>query len=254
MPQKTASLRLCNGFSLKLIALVTMTIDHVAAVLIRTQFYMPMRSIGRIAFPIYCFLLVEGYFHTHSTRNYLGRLLFVFLLSDIPFDLAFERYWPCRESNVMLTLAIGLLAVCLIDRCRSRLKPQDSSVSHPVLFWLLTVGITLGGMALADFFSTDYHAGGVLLIVLFYLLRDKPVLLLLTVPATLYCFFGTVELPGVIALLPIFLYNGERGPTPGGKVGQWFFYLYYPLHLSIIAAINFVANGAQFLILGQLVG
>lgn len=245
METTSKSLKRVNGFTLKLIAVLTMTMDHTAAVLGCGPLYWPMRGIGRLAFPIYCFLLVEGYFHTHSVRKYTGRLLIAFVLSDIPFDLAFAYQWPSWQyQNVMLTLAIGLVTVYLVDHSRSYVQRISSSERLQKALWiLLTLAFLVTGTWLAEFCRTDYGGGGVLLILLFYFFRKKPVWLCVTVLAELFLVFGLLETPGILAMLPILLYNQERGPAPGGKWGQWFFYLYYPLHIGILVLLNIALYG-----------
>lgn len=253
MKSALQSRKCVNGFTLKLIALVTMTTDHTAMVLlVGDPPYWPMRIIGRIAFPIYCFLLVEGYFHTHSVRRYTLRLLIAAVVSDIPFDLAVDGFWPSWYSqNVMLTLAIGLVTVWLVDHSRgwvlalwnrgqtAPLETQEGerpalTAGQKVLAGVLIVVFSLAGIWLADFCCTDYSGGGVLLILLFYFFRNKPVDLCIAVLVELAGYFGGIEIWGVVAMVPILLYNGQRGPNPGGKWGQWFFYAYYPLHLGIL--------------------
>lgn len=247
--KKLQDLRCVNGFTLKMIAIITMTIDHTAAVMIAFGLpyvlYYPMRAIGRIAFPIYCFLLVEGYFHTHSVGRYLRRLLIAAVASDIPFDLAFSMYWPDWYSqNVMLTLAIGLAAVYLIDHSMDYAGrvTQDETLRR-VLRGALVVVFTYIGYRLGVFLCTDYDGGGVLLILVFYFFRKRPAALCAGVLAVLYGAFGAVELPGMIAMAPILLYNGQRGPTPGGKAGQYFFYAYYPLHLLLLVLLSILLSG-----------
>lgn len=229
-----------DQFSLKLLALVSMTVDHTAAVLGRPvvgEFYQPMRAFGRLAFPIYCFLLVEGYYHTRDVKKYLGRLLLAAPLSELPFDLGLYRRFPAQRSNVMLTLALGLLTVLALDRGRKRLGEREQTLALPVLT-LLCFAVLSVGMGAAERLQTDYSRGGVLLIALFYLFRGELWALLVTVPPVLLIFYSPLELWGAFALLPIALYSGRPGRRPGGRAGQWFFYLYYPLHLSVLTLVR----------------
>ena len=99
-----------SGYWLKLIAVISMLIDHTSAVILEQipgleapAFF--MRIIGRAAFPIYCFLLVEGFYHTRSRAKYAGRLFLFALISEVPFDLAFSRrMWDFSSNNVFFTL------------------------------------------------------------------------------------------------------------------------------------------------------
>lgn len=236
---RTESLPAVNGLTLKLIALVTMTIDHTACIFWCGDLYWPMRCIGRIAFPIYCFLLVEGYFHTKNVKNYMGRLLLVGLVSEIPFDLMDSCFVPCfTAQSVMLTLLLGLTAMWLMDHCSAW---AQSRISDPVRLQLLNTGaklaIIVGGVLAGDRLMVDYHGGGVLMILTFYAFRGKRLPLALALAVVMGGCFGRVELFGLLALVPIFLYNGQRGSIPGGKVGQWFFYWYYPLHIGVLVVL-----------------
>ncbi|MCC8100012.1 MAG: conjugal transfer protein TraX [Clostridiales bacterium] len=233
-----------DGLALKLIALVCMTIDHTAAILGCGGLYWPMRYIGRIAFPIYCFLIVEGYFHTRSKGKYLIRLLVFFLISEIPFDLAFHYAWyyPYYQ-NVMLTLAIGLVTVWAADRCPRWLEERAGRSLPRWGTWLLVAVIAIAGYCAGELLMTDYSGGGVLLILAFYLLREYPICLTAAVAFLLYWCFGTVELPGLLALIPIFLYNGKPGKRLPGPVGRYGFYAYYPLHIAVLVAIRFAMYG-----------
>ena len=172
-----------SGSALKMIAIATMLIDHIAAtVIIRVlkfggyndslyQLYRVMRNIGRIAFPIFCFLLVEGFMHTRDREKYALRLGCFAAISEIPFDLAFNgKILEVGYQNVFFTLLLGLLTMMAYD---SVMKQSRFSV------WKRTGLSTLAilvGMFAAEFLSTDYGALGVLCIMVFYLfrLRDVP--------------------------------------------------------------------------------
>lgn len=234
-----------DGMGLKLIALVAMTIDHTAAILVRYgALYWPMRYIGRIAFPIYCFLLVEGYLHTRSRGRYLLRLLAFFLIAELPFDLAFSCAWYAPHyQNVLLTLAIGLAAVWAADQCGPWLERLTGRPAPGWAVAALRCLAVIGGFLLGELFQTDYAGGGVLLILAFWLLREYPICLTAAATALLWRCFGTVELPGVLALIPIFLYNGKRGRVPSGPVGKYGFYAYYPLHIALLALLRLVWYG-----------
>lgn len=241
MREALSRIKCVDSFTLKMIALVTMTIDHTTYVL--SEFYpffaehrMLLRGIGRIAFPIYCFLLVEGYFHTRNVKKYIGRLLLVFLLAEYPFDLALCSCVPDWEyQNVMLTLAIGLMAVALIDHAKGWAQKLTENRSAQIAFQLALSGAAIiGGIRLADLCATDYGGGGVVFILLFYLFRKHPIALTVSLYAAMYQLFWWFEAIGILAMIPILLYNGRQGAKPGGQLGKWFFYLYYPLHLLVL--------------------
>ena len=193
-----------------------MLIDHIAAtVIIRIlkfggyndglyQLYRVMRNIGRIAFPIFCFLLVEGFMHTRDREKYALRLGCFAAVSEIPFDLAFNgKVLEVGYQNVFFTLLLGLLTMMAYDAVMNQSRWSVWKRTA-----LSTIAI-LAGMFAAEFLSTDYGALGVLCIMVFYL-----------------------EWAAVFAFVPIFYYNGKRGFGM-----KYFFYAFYPVHLLILYLI-----------------
>ncbi|MBU5331960.1 conjugal transfer protein TraX [Anaerocolumna aminovalerica] len=224
-----------NGLSLKLIAMFTMLIDHATAQLIpgSSPLWFIGRSIGRLAFPIFCFLLVEGFLHTRSVRNYLIRLGIFAMISEIPFDIAFIKGENFIDNlsgqNIYFTLFIGLFVILLIQLVENKYRYSST------MTFILTIIIILTGCQLAEFLRTDYGAMGILMIVCFYLFRNNKWLLLLTiflVNQTILSIQGF----GTISLLFIWLYNGERGP----KLNKYIFYAFYPVHILILHWISTV--------------
>lgn len=232
-----------TGSALKWIAIVTMLIDHVGACLLEVfvmnahgtsplagrftgeqimawyDFDINLRLIGRVAFPLFCFLLVEGAVHTRNMGKYMLRMTVFALLSEVPFDLAFHDtpFFPGGQ-NVYLTLVLGLLAVWILKGWR-------------VQIWRLPVGLLLPAFA-AQLLQTDYGAVGVLVIALMFLLREQPWLRAVVCVAVLVA-FNSLEWPAVFSFLLIALYNGERGRQP-----KYFFYGFYPGHLLVLWGIG----------------
>lgn len=215
---------------LKIIACVTMLIDHVGAVLLPKYFF--LRGIGRIAFPIYCFLLAEGAHYTKNPKKYAIRLGIGVLLSELPFDLAFSGglYWGYQ--SVMVTLLLGFIALKCMERTENL---------------LLKVLIVVPFAALAEVCQTDYGASGVALVAMFGLTRTAPkwlqflgVLLVLGfVPSAMIRIGGirfSIELLGILAMVPIFCYSGRKFTS--SRALQWTFYLFYPVHLTVIWLIS----------------
>lgn len=239
--------------TLKIIAIATMLIDHIGASLLETILYsgntgIPgywyeadsvLRSIGRAAFPIFAFLLVEGFFYTHSRKKYLGRLLLFAVLSEIPFNLAFHGFlfYPGAQ-NVFWTLAIGFLVIWgaegMSKRCRTGRNPAEKS--RTVTAYLFAVTAVLAGCLAAVFLRTDYNGYGVLLIALFYFGKQAKI------PRLFICIAGYLlflwEAWSLIGFVLILFYNGEKKKR--GKGFQYFFYLFYPVHLSIFGLIRVV--------------
>lgn len=229
-----------NGLVLKLIAIITMLIDHVGAVLYPSE--MIFRYIGRIAFPIFVFLVVEGFFYTRNIRKYEMRLLIFAFLSEIPFDLAFNgAMLEFHSQNVFFTLFLGLLMLDLIQK-----------VEKQVVWELILLA---GFMAIAYFLKTDYDAGGVLLIYVFYKARERNLIKVIGLAAISFFVFGPVECFSLLALIPILLYNGQRGFRSSRKiygnqaagipaiVMKYVFYLFYPVHLLILHFIDAARMG-----------
>ncbi|MBQ9984244.1 MAG: hypothetical protein IJP29_06600 [Lachnospiraceae bacterium] len=207
-----------NSFTLKMIAIITMVIDHVGYIIFPELTI--LRYIGRVSFPIFCFLIVEGFFHTRSHLNYLIRLIVFALLSEVPFDLAFHNtpfYW--ESQNVFVTLALGLFAIFCLEELNNR------------KIFILPL-ILIGVFALLS--HCDYGIGGVLLICIFYLTKQTPWVRFFLVASVLYIFYNTTELYGLIAMIPITFYDGKRGPA-----AKMIFYWFYPLHLLLLFAIHY---------------
>lgn len=227
-----------SGSTLKLIAIITMLIDHTAAVVLarillqgRTSdayaylyvIYIIMRNIGRIAFPIFCFLLVEGFMHTRDRKKYAMRLGLFALISEIPFDLAFSgKILEFGYQNVFFTLFLGLLTMMAFEWINHREE------LNRMLKIVCCMAAILGGMGAAHLLQTDYAARGVLCIMALYLFswnRGYQIV------AGALAFFWW-ELPALLAFVPIYFYNGKRGWNL-----KYIFYLFYPLHLLILYAV-----------------
>lgn len=215
--------------TLKVIACMTMLLDHVGAMFVRGY---TLRIIGRIAFPIFCFLMAEGAYYTKNPRKYALRLLIGALLSEIPFDLAFQRGLTWRSQSVMVTLLLGFLAVEAIQNTQNNLLK------------LLAVS---AGFALGQLLQTDYGGYGVLLIVLFSQTRRKwwlqTVLVAMfawmmdSVPVQVLGMRIPIEMFALLAMLPIGCYSGRK--RSDSKVLQWAFYLFYPVHLTVLVVIRY---------------
>lgn len=234
-----------SGTALKYIACITMLIDHIGASCIEAGILLPalaagaascggipvstllaadrvLRYIGRLAFPIFCFLAVEGFLHTHDVKKYVRRLLLFGLLSEVPFDLAFFRTpFAPQHQNVYWTLALGVLAMAGLKHFE---KP-DGSASWKGL--LCAAGCTLAALLAC----TDYNGIGVLIICALYLTRGD---------RKRQCIVGAVlfawELTAPLAFVLVWFYNGQRGAC--SPLQKKAFYWFYPVHLSVLAAVT----------------
>lgn len=243
--------QILSASALKMIALITMLIDHIGAAVIEVgiiegynagilnisyetvwawwYFDVALRMIGRLAFPIYCFLLVEGFLHTSNVKKYGTRLLVFGLISEIPFDLAFGQSW-CDPSaqNVFFTLFIGLIALWLWHR-------------YEGCFWKQTAAFLACCFA-AWVLKTDYDAYGVFLIVLLYVIRRLPTGPRIAVGALGMTYEASIAyeyLTEVLAIIPIAMYNGERGR----RWNKYLFYAFYPAHILVLYLIRIALFG-----------
>lgn len=213
-----------NVFTLKIIALFTMIIDHYGAIFHDgIEVY---RMIGRLAFPIYAFLLVEGYFHTSDLKKYGKRLLLFAFISEIPFDLALSGKLEFMHQNIFFTLFIGLLTMYFID------KREEYKVSKPLVIFV--------SVLLATGLAVDYSFIGIVYILGFYFTRDMPKnerfgKLILIMFLTNLAFIGYIQQFSLLALILIYLYNEQLGPK--NKLIQSLFYIMYPLHLLVFYLI-----------------
>ena len=224
-----------SGTALKLAACITMLIDHIGASCIEATYGVAYRTppqilqldrvlrlIGRLAFPIFCFLAVEGFLHTHDVKKYVRRLLLFGLLSEVPFDLAFFRTpFAPQHQNVYWTLALGVLAMAGLKR----FEKENGLPGWQGLVW------AGGCAALALASNTDYHAIGVLIICTLYLTRADRKRQCLA-GALLFLF----ELTAPLAFVLVWFYNGQRGAC--SPLQKKAFYWFYPVHLLVLAGIT----------------
>jgi hypothetical protein len=222
--------RFFSGSALKTIAVVSMIIDHVAFVLVQRMavgytyilgssltVYMLLRYVGRLAFPIYCFLLVEGFAHTHDRRRYGLRLAAFAVISEIPWNLVHTGRLLYERQNVFFTLTLGFIALCLAEGL-------EKDAEHRGLYALGLAAVVAAGL----WGRMDYGAVGVGIILMMYLLRERAVLR----AAAGVCLLPNTWIAG-LAFVPIALYNGKRGYIRG-KAAQIAFYAIYPVHLLIL--------------------
>lgn len=260
---------LFSGAALKAAAVSTMLTDHFAAVVISGFVsarharlsqesleilgivYEWMRHIGRMAFPIFVFLVVEGFYHTRDRKKYAARLLLFAVLSEIPYDLAVcGRFCDWRAQNTLFTLFFGLLVIWLMDTarfaCETRVERGKNGKSSALggkgasgargngrgdyvnRAVLLQLAIAAAGCGIACVCRLDYRWQGIALIAFFYLLRSY------RAAAVLGGFCILLEgIPwSAPAFLMLFLYNGRRG-----RKGQKWLYLFYPVHLLALYGI-----------------
>lgn len=223
-----------SGSSLKMIALVTMFIDHFGAVFVQrimnmaefeqefwSSLYLPLRYIGRLAFPIFCFLLVEGFLHTSNRKKYLSRMLLFALISEIPFNLGITGKWIDLDfQNVFWELSMGILAMMCLE---IQEKKHWNYITQVILRLLIIFVFATG----AEIFNLDYGLNGIISIVALYVFRQNRMMQLLIGALSFYW-----EPVAPLAFLAVAFYNGKRGRNI-----KYAFYAFYPAHLLILYII-----------------
>ena len=226
--------QILSGSALKTIALISMLIDHIGLFILNfilaanrplftffsnsVSLFDLFRLVGRVAFPLYCFLLVEGYVHTKDKKKY-GRDLFLFaLISEIPYNLVFASKLTYQRQNVFLTLFLGFLCMYFYELFNQQKIKQILSIF--VLF------------VVARFSKIEYGILGVAFILFLYVVKDKRNAQYLLGPLF---FENSIKI--YFALLPILFYNGKRGFIKN-KYLKYLYYAFYPLHLLVIYYIK----------------
>ena len=234
---------------LHIIAMTLMLMDHLWATLLPAKEW--LTCAGRVAFPIFAFMAVEGYFHTRSFKKYILRMLLFAVLSEIPFDLMYGGTWfyPVHQ-NVLWTFLLSLLGVWLMEQVRKKGKTW--------MYLLVCVLVVLAGLVLGTLCMVDYYGAGVLTVFVFYFLHGRKWWCFLGQLAALY--WLNVELLGglmypvqlfgmefelcqqglaLLALIPIWLYRGRQGYH--SKPFQYLCYAFYPVHMRLLVVVlNFI--------------
>lgn len=231
--EKIKSIKGINGAQLKYIAFASMFIDHFNKAII-TPFLTgtgPMVIIttifdilGRIAFPIFAFMVVEGFFKTKSRWSYLRNLLIFAVISEIPYDMfqsaEFVNTW---SQNILWGLALGLFTIMVIDKLKDYIKKRPLWIFVSILIVVLS---SLGSMLI----SSDYEYYAIIIIYLYYLFYDKILL-----ASGLSYLVIIKEIYAILGFATVLFYNGEKG-----KQNKIFNYLFYPVHLLIFGIIRMV--------------
>ncbi len=227
-----------NSFALKMVALLTMIVDHIGYEFTSVFNTMFLRQIGRVAMPIYCFLIAEGCRKTSNLKKYLLRLGMFAFISEIPFDLFASRkvFW-FEHQNVFFTLFLGAAAVFVYEEFKKRI--DESVEGKKGIYLFMAAVISLCSMSLiAYLLKTDYDIYGVAAVFLCYLAEHK-VLRVLNVLIVFIAFYHSqvfFMIGATVACLLMLCYNGKRGPS-----FKYLFYAAYPVHLLIIYAFyNFI--------------
>ena len=230
-----------SSAALHILAMGCMLCDHLG-VFFPESVWLP--CVGRLAFPVFSFLIAEGVRQTHDRGRYMKRLLLLAVLSEVPFDLQYERsiFYPFHQ-NVIWTFLIALLVICLIERAKQSGKVW---IVWPALLAAVAAGYLAGYLVMAD-----YYGAGVLTVLVFYFFRGRRWWDLLGQFVCLY-YINTEMLGGlfypvvlfghgfellqqslaILALVPIWLYRGRQGCHARGF--RWSCYAFYPAHMLLL--------------------
>lgn len=220
-----------NRNVLKIIALVTMVIDHIGWLLIPAPTSYIFRAIGRIAMPIFAFFVAQGYHYTRSKKRYILTLLFWSVISQIPYGFILGPF------NFNFIFALFLSTVCIFA--------IENFKQHK--FWCSVLLIIIVALSLPFFPPTiNYHCFGILLVLAFYFIKDKPMSFLaasviLVGIGVQHCIsyasdglYGLAWFASLLALVLLYFYNGKKGRLNL----KYLFYAFYPLHLTVLYLIS----------------
>lgn len=220
-----------SSFVIKIIACVTMILDHIKYAIPQTENILTI-YLGRVSYPLFTFLLVEGYVHTSDLKKYYKRLFIFAIISQIPFMFFRTLVGEWKMLNIMFTLLLGLLAITSYD------KIKKEYISFPICLLLIILG---------NIIKVDYGWFGVSTILVLYIFRKSKTLKSLGYTLLVIFYFymlkanftnvNTLKMLCVylIPIIPIVMYNGEQG-----KKIKYFFYWFYPIHMAIIYCISLI--------------
>lgn len=235
--EKLKKIQILNGAQLKYIAFLSMLIDHINKALIwpnlqgdgiLSTISSVFDVIGRIAFPLFSFFIVEGFFRTHDKKKYFLNLLIFAFISEISYDMFSSKViLEFRLNNVLFSLALSLITIWILDVFRNR---YEKNLGKAWIFFsipLLTIMYFV-----SNFVSGDYDFHAIMTAFVFYILYDRPL-------AGAICAYLTIvsEVWSILGFGLTVLYNGERGIQ-----NKIFNYLFYPVHLLILGLMRFYFN------------
>ena len=240
--------KILSRSALKWIALITMLIDHIGAIIGSSVFdswglswlYDTLRTIGRISFPIFAFFIAEGWFYTHSKKKYFLTLLIFSIISQPIYYFAFDNNY--FEFNILFTFLISILIFYLIDQIK-----QDKSLAFVYVTLIIAIAVVVFVLTAVGA-PISYGLYGVFLPVIFYIFNHstwryaKPTMWALAGIFMIldwlssFAFVETITFRAFIDLFPLLsipllmLYNGQKGKYSP----KWLFYIFYPAHILII--------------------
>lgn len=256
-----------SSFVIKIIAIITMLIDHSCDVIIKH--YSMGYVIGRIAFPLFAFQLVIGYKNTHDIKEYLKRLLIFALISQAPYGLMFYNYVHRLDINIFFTLFFALISLIILHSKEIRIHNKKIDLKNNYLTWILKILLIAIICILCEVLNFDHGYGGILTVLCidsFYpynlkkdefarsksqMKKEKKALrillfIIIMTALSIIRFARYIQALGItnfvlliastfISTIIMICYNGKKG-----KSFQYFFYSFYPIHLTILDVIYYV--------------
>lgn len=235
--EKLKKIQVLNGAQLKYIAFASMLIDHVNKAIILP--YLEVGStlskissvfdvLGRIAFPLFSFFIVEGFFRTHSRKKYLLNLLFFAVISEVPYDMFSSKvFLEFRLNNVLFSLALSLISIWILDEFRNKFEEKLGN------FWILfSIPLLIVMYFVSIFVSGDYDFHAILTAFFFYIFYDKPI------TSAFFAYISIIkEWWSILGFGLTIMYNGKKG-----KQNKIFNYLFYPVHLLLLGLLRMYLN------------
>ena len=217
--------QLLDGTTLKLIAMVCMTIGHVGDNFFPEHVW--TQAVGRIAMPVFAFCVAEGFAHTHDRMKYLRRMGLFALASEVPFDLVTAgKMLEFSHQNIMFTFFWAILGLILFEKVTASGTKAAAAGGAALLIVFAVMSLILG---------TDYNILGVGIVFIYYLLRGKAPVLNNAAAAAWHVLLRNKGIYwfGLLGFIPVLCYNGKRG-----RGLKWLFYVFYPGHLLLIWAVK----------------
>ena len=216
-----------TGNQLKLLAMITMTIDHIGVILLPQ--YRFLRIIGRLAMPIYAYMIAEGCHYTRDRKAYFLRLAGLALLCQLVYGMVDRSLYQC----ILVTFSLSVALICVIENAQEKKTPAAVGIALVLLAAVYFVCEEL--CRFLPGFHVDYGFWGVLLPVILYF-GGRNVWAFLAGTTLLCLSMGRLQWWSLCSVPLIALYNGQRGKHRLG----WVFYLYYPAHLVVLYGISFL--------------
>ncbi len=219
-----------SGNALKLLAMFFMTVDHIGYILFPRVLW--LRIVGRLAMPIFAYMIAEGCRHTRDRRRYLLTVAFFAVICQLVYLVVMRSLYQC----IFVTFSLSIALICLLDH--ARLKRSVPSVLLLLLGLLLTAALCFVLPRYIRGFDIDYGFFGVLLPVVIYCGWDRLSRFILAAcgMALLSDFLGGIQWYCLLSLPLIALYSGARGK----RKLKYLFYVYYPAHLVLLEGVALI--------------